>query len=1025
MILFESLGLLQCICIAVVLLVTYPLCRGIYNVTFHPLARFPGPRLWGASRIPFIRSFLTGNLVHDIEKLHQQYGPTIRIAPNEITFSHPDAWNDIFQLRPGHLPFEIDPVWWGTPPGQPESMASAASEMVHRRMRRVLGYGFTQRALRAQEPIIQKYASMLIDRLRDQIGVSSNSDDAVVDIVSWFNFFTFDLFGDLGFDESFECLQHSEYHPWISLIFNNIKATCFIITARFYPLIDSILVKCIPKSIKKLQSDHYQQVRDKVQRRLTREIQRPDLMDSVMKNNEKLESMSLQEIESTFAILAIAASETTATVLSGTFNHLLCHPEMLKTLVEEARSHFAKEEDMTLDALKPLAYLNAVLNEGLRVCPPVPIMLPRLVPKGGDTICGIRFPGGTSVSFQSRALFRNPEYFHKSTSFLPERYLPEARKPDSPFYNDKLDIVLPFGLGLRGCLGKDLAWAEMRLAIARLVWRFDVEFVGTPVKWEELKTFLLVEKKPVMIRIRERKDFTLLQSSEFRPQQWARSALPALKSSAPRPDPSLFRRRYALHRLPRTVLSTADVHPPSRFIGPSGCNRLPIKMWQLPIPIVVLVLSQLCTFFNSISATPLSAQQAMRFSPARLLSASVLVNLTSTAVCTNLYVSSYAGDITSLQLIKSADDTYSLTKIAANNGSSPSPTWLEKDSKTGIVYGLDEGFTSPNGSISSYKPSSSGVLTQIDRHLTLGGPVSSILYNEGKSLAVAHYGGSALSTWNILPTGGLSPGQNFLFTLTKPGANPARQEAPHPHEALVDPTDSFIVVPDLGADLIRVFSIDKATSDLTEQTPFPVAAGSGPRHGAFLESAALKACKKESYGCMATSAQANNGTFFFLISELANTVTSYKVTYGEKSLGFEQVFQSGTYGNQTTPVGAASAEAILSPDHKYLLTSSRNATILNIPNFNTTNSTTLPSDTLQSWSINPTTGKLTFEQLAPAGGAFPRQFSVNKKGDLAAVGLQQSARVVILERNVLDGTFGKFVAEIGVPGEVTSVVWDE
>jgi hypothetical protein len=67
---------------------------------------------------------------------------------------------------------------------------------------------------------------------------------------------------------------------------------------------------------------------------------------------------------------------------------------------------------------------------------------------------------------------------------------------------------------------------------------------------------------------------------------------------------------------------------------------------------------------------------------------------------------------------------------------------------------------------------------------------------------------------------------------------------------------------------------------------------------------------------------------------------------------------------------------------------------------------------------------LTFEQLAPAGGFFPRQFSVNDEGTLAAVGLQYGASVVIVERKP-DGTFGDFVAEIEVDGEITSVVWDE
>ena len=107
------------------------------------------------------------------------------------------------------------------------------------------------------------------------------------------------------------------------------------------------------------------------------------------------------------------------------------------------------------------------------------------------------------------------------------------------------------------------------------------------------------------------------------------------------------------------------------------------------------------------------------------------------------------------------------------------------------------------------------------------------------------------------------------------------------------------------------------------------------------------------------------------------------------------------------------------------MTSSRNAPLFQIPNFDPTNSTKIPSDTLQSWAIEPSTGALSFVQLAPAGGSFPRQFSLNKNGTLAAVGLQRDSRVVIIERNVADGTFGDFVASINVGGEITTVIWDE
>jgi len=220
---------------------------------------------------------------------------------------------------------------------------------------------------------------------------------------------------------------------------------------------------------------------------------------------------------------------------------------------------------------------------------------------------------------------------------------------------------------------------------------------------------------------------------------------------------------------------------------------------------------------------------------------------------------------------------------------------------------------------------------------------------------------------------------------------------------------------------VRIFKIDATTSRITENTPLITPAGAGPRHGTFLAT--------------------GDSTYFFLVGELDNIVRSYKVTYGMDLMTLDEVFAAGMYGDMPTPAGAAAAEALVSvsffprfckdnlislkPDGKYLLTSSRNASLFQIRNFDPRNSTKIPSDTLQSWAIDPSTGKLSFEQLAPAGGSFPRQFSLNKNGTLAAVGLQKDSRVVIIERHVENGTFGKFVASINVAGEITTVIWDE
>jgi cytochrome P450 len=321
------------------------------------------------------------------------------VSPNEVTFAKAEAWDDIFQTRPGQQQFLKDPVWWSQQPGLdlPDSLISAIEPEAHARIRHLFLPAFTTGALRAQEQIIQRYVNFLIERLRERISESSdwNGNGAKVDIVPWFNFTTFDIFGDLGFGESFDCLQHSRYHPWIALLFNSVKAASFVIAARFYPILSFILTKAIPPSLKKMASDHQQQIADKVQRRLNWELERPDIMSHVIQQGG-VKGMAIGEINANFGFMTTAGSETTATTLCGTLNYLVGNKDKLDVLAGEIRTTFESPDQITLDAVRNLPYLNAVIKEGLRLCPPIPWVLPRRVPNGGDTVCGTWLPGGVS-----------------------------------------------------------------------------------------------------------------------------------------------------------------------------------------------------------------------------------------------------------------------------------------------------------------------------------------------------------------------------------------------------------------------------------------------------------------------------------------------------------------------------------------------------------------------------------------------------------------------------------------------------
>jgi len=130
---------------------------------------------------------LRGHNIRDVSKLHEQYGDIVRIAPNELSFAKTQAWNDIFAHRPGHKEFPRNPVWWSRPPGQPNSFITAGAED-HARMRKVLGNAFSERSLKAQEPILQRYVRLMVQRLTEK--AQARPDGVTVNIVDWYRYCT-------------------------------------------------------------------------------------------------------------------------------------------------------------------------------------------------------------------------------------------------------------------------------------------------------------------------------------------------------------------------------------------------------------------------------------------------------------------------------------------------------------------------------------------------------------------------------------------------------------------------------------------------------------------------------------------------------------------------------------------------------------------------------------------------------------------------------------------------------------------
>lgn len=365
----------------------------IYNIYFHPLAKFPGPISCAATRIPYLRAILAGQVAQTPKLLHKKYGDVVRIAPDELSFVNGEAWKTIYGSRPGHGQNPKDTrVYPPTAKGAPSIILSNDED--HSRFRRTLSYAFSESSLKAQEPIVKGYVDLLIQRLHQ----NANNGNTPLDMVAWYNFTTFDIIGDMAFGESFNCLQSSAYHKWVSMIFSNVQYASYSNIVKRFPASKFLLGLITPAHIASQRNWHVELTREKVKSRLSKSNDRIDFFSHILKHKDTDRGLSLDEMVTNGSTLIVAGSETTATLLSGVTYFLLKNERVLKKLVEEIRSSFQTDDEITMTACNQIQYLQAVLTEGLRLYPPAPSSLPRIVSGHGDTIAGHWVPGGVSES---------------------------------------------------------------------------------------------------------------------------------------------------------------------------------------------------------------------------------------------------------------------------------------------------------------------------------------------------------------------------------------------------------------------------------------------------------------------------------------------------------------------------------------------------------------------------------------------------------------------------------------------------
>lgn len=194
-----------------------------------------------------------------------------------------------------------------------------------------------------------------------------------------------------------------------------------------------------------------------------------EILNSAIPAHEKSRERLIHEAQ-----LVVAAGTLTVThMLKLTFFYILDDPNIAQKLKAELKSAIPDaSQPAPLVALRKLSYLSAVINEGLRMSYGVSHRLQRIKPDGDLTFHKWIIPAGTPVGMTAVLMHENPSIFPNPREFRPERWLNQQGVRAEKY-------LVPFSRGTRACIGMNLAYAEMYMALATVFRRFDLELFET------------------------------------------------------------------------------------------------------------------------------------------------------------------------------------------------------------------------------------------------------------------------------------------------------------------------------------------------------------------------------------------------------------------------------------------------------------------------------------------------------------------------------------------------------------------
>ncbi|KAF9934226.1 hypothetical protein FBU30_002919 [Linnemannia zychae] len=437
----------------------------------------------------------TGRSHYFLPMTHERYGKIVRVAPNIVSVADKDAIHDIL-VKSDYPKSEIHE---GLELYNQHNLFSSRNKDFHKNRRRLVAPAFGLQYLRSLEPImadcihvlIQKIDEVLLDPTPVQNGAKI-LPKGHINICSFMNRLSLDIIGETAFGESFHMVK-DDNHPIPKQMAKSLKRS---MQQTFNPWMRWLIpldYSFIDFSIERV--NVRQQAGEKGRRAdLLQFLIDAQASERASGNGETGDEyadmiagkLTDRAVQTEALVFLIAGSETSSTAITVALMYLVKYPKTLRRLREELDQATASNPPDTLptyDQVRKLPYLTACINESMRLRPVAATGLPREVTE--DTVMGgYNIPKGTIVLAQIARLHHDAMYFPEPNKFIPERWIQE----ESPFPPVQDYTFYPFSAGTRNCVGKNFAMMEMRLILATILIKYDIEYV--PYQREDYVQFI-------------------------------------------------------------------------------------------------------------------------------------------------------------------------------------------------------------------------------------------------------------------------------------------------------------------------------------------------------------------------------------------------------------------------------------------------------------------------------------------------------------------------------------------------------